>query len=34
LHDADIALVAPATMMLKEVAAQAQSKAHMEGGPE
>ena len=34
LHDADIALVAPATMMLKEVAAQAQNKTHMEGGPE
>lgn len=34
LHDADIALVAPATMMLKEVAAQAQNKTLMEGGPE
>nr|WP_050981644.1 hypothetical protein [Advenella kashmirensis] len=34
LHEADIALAAPATMMLKEVAAAPQSKTHFEGGPD
>ncbi|WP_161495298.1 DUF3772 domain-containing protein [Advenella sp. S44] len=34
LHVSDIALAAPATMMLKEVAAPPQSKRHFEGGPD
>lgn len=34
MHDEKIALVAPATMMLKEVAAQQKDKTHLEGGPE
>ncbi|AHG65344.1 DUF3772 domain-containing protein [Advenella mimigardefordensis] len=34
LHEADIALAAPATMMLKEVAAAPQNKTHFEGGPD
>ncbi|WP_193089223.1 DUF3772 domain-containing protein [Advenella sp. FME57] len=34
LHETDIALVAPATMMLREAAAAPQSKTHFEGGPD